>query len=52
LEDSGIEVFLNNENFGNVAPWIAGATVTVVVPKRYFQQASLVVKQFIRNNEA
>jgi|GEM_PF-78955 menaquinone-dependent protoporphyrinogen oxidase len=52
LEDSGIEAFLNNENFGNVAPWIAGATVTVVVAKRYFQQASLVVKQFIQNNEA
>ena len=51
LEDAGIEAFLNNENFGNVAPWIAGAAVNVVVTKHHFQAASDIVQQFIKNNE-
>ncbi len=51
LEDAGIEAFLNNENFGNVAPWIAGAAVNVVVTKHHFQAAAAIVQQFIKNNE-
>lgn len=55
LEDASIEAFLNNENLGNVAPWIASpggaGAINVVVAKHNFQAASEVVEQFIKNNE-
>jgi len=56
LEDAGLEAFLNNENLGNVAPWIAApgglGAVNVVVAKHDFQTASAIVQKFIKNNEA
>ncbi len=56
LEDAGIEAFFNNENLGNVAPWIAApggsGAINVVVAKHDFQTASAIVQQFIKNNEA
>jgi menaquinone-dependent protoporphyrinogen oxidase len=56
LEDAGIEAFLNNENLGNVAPWIAApggsGAINVVVAKHDFQMASAIVQQFNENNEA